>query len=1077
MSSGSSLETSGQQSLAMLDEALARVAPEAVLLDARILRRVIRLDRRLKGLGLRVPHDKTYTIERARLLAYVDHRELPPNVDLASIVILLSKPTEQEVEDWEPSRLLSHYWRLLFHSRVHVTLAARYPSLDDRQAVAEQRKFQLGPLEFEEIRSVLLKDQLLFQEHTDWEVYAEFVALSLELKHFTASDLPFVFPSIAQWEMVHELLDGEVEHSMLYDATQLLSGAEEIEESPKPSTSPLRKRLDDLSGRWSNKATANHEKWQEKASGYALLGNHVKAAMHWRMAAQSTTGKRAALFRESSLKEMGLLIDKLRRALGQLETGKDQWLAGLNPALDAAACSSWSVEARLLYDLQKICVEDESESQRADLMGWLTSLGREPCTRPLPLLKHVLRTKYIRSAQRRLIKSQLSDVDRRRLATLLSQAGERAEQLLRDAIRPRIHQQLDRVGLAPENIPERVARNKLVEELLDHLVEYGYITSGMLRDALSKGDLKLRDVSARELLLGDQFLLADRYLTKPLDGVYRPAPVYLRWSQRLSSLGFGTRTGRFLTLHLALPFGGAFLLVEGVRHVIAWFAGSGPDHSSQLAELVNSPTPDTSFSDQYAGGQSGVLSIIAWVLLSGLFIYLLMHRPAFRATCASYGYWALQWTRRILLDWPARLLRIPLIEQLLYSPLYAPLRTYLVKPGLVTAVVLWITKSFLPEIDFRYALEVFLVLALLLNSSIGRYADEWFTDQVLRTIEDLRARVFGALFQWVMELFQQLLTGLDRILHTLDEWSRFRTRDNRWVKVGKFVTGTLWSVIAYFVVLVSTLLVEPQINPIKHFPVVTVSHKLLLPLGPFFVVWLTPLLGTTQANTLVWSTIWLIPGVFGFLVWELRGNWRLYAANRPNTLQPQSVGSHGETMLALLRPSFHSGTLPKLFTRLRRAMRKARETGNQKALARQQTSLNVVQHQVQRFVERELMELLAQSVTVQRNELSVQSVQLATNCVRVAVVHSDKPHTPLWISWEESQLQMVAKVSDMNPSWALTPVQQDNFAWAIEGLLQRTGTEHVKANLSIQVDQPITWSRWVDWWSQQNIVHNQSNIG
>ena len=78
--------------------------------------------------------------------------------------------------------------------------------------------------------------------------------------------------------------------------------------------------------------------------------------------------------------------------------------------------------------------------------------------------------------------------------------------------------------------------------------------------------------------------------------------------------------------------------------------------------------------------------------------------------------------------------------------------------------------------------------------------------------------------------------------------------------------------------------------------------------------------------------IWCIPGIFGFLVWELKENWRLYAANRPKGLQPMIIGSHGETMGRLLEPGFHSGTIPKLFAKLRRAERKARASGNWKAV-------------------------------------------------------------------------------------------------------------------------------------------------
>ena len=64
-----------------------------------------------------------------------------------------------------------------------------------------------------------------------------------------------------------------------------------------------------------------------------------------------------------------------------------------------------------------------------------------------------------------------------------------------------------------------------------------------------------------------------------------------------------------------------------------------------------------------------------------------------------------------------------------------------------------------------------------------------------------------------------------------------------------------------------------------------------------------------------------IPGIFGFIAWELKENWRLYRANRPLRLRPVMLGSHGESMRGLLRPGFHSGTIPKLFRKLRHASR------------------------------------------------------------------------------------------------------------------------------------------------------------
>ena len=51
-------------SLAALDDALRLADPAALLVPPRILRRVIKHDAEISGIGLRVPHRKTYVIDR-----------------------------------------------------------------------------------------------------------------------------------------------------------------------------------------------------------------------------------------------------------------------------------------------------------------------------------------------------------------------------------------------------------------------------------------------------------------------------------------------------------------------------------------------------------------------------------------------------------------------------------------------------------------------------------------------------------------------------------------------------------------------------------------------------------------------------------------------------------------------------------------------------------------------------------------------------------------------------------------------------------------------------------------------------
>jgi hypothetical protein len=285
------------------------------------------------------------------------------------------------------------------------------------------------------------------------------------------------------------------------------------------------------------------------------------------------------------------------------------------------------------------------------------------------------------------------------------------------------------------------------------------------------------------------------------------------------------------------------------------------------------------------------------------------------------------------------------------------------------------------------------------------------------------------------------------------------------VRAVKLVGGACWFFVAYLTIFVFTLLLEPQINPIKHFPVVTVSHKLILPTGPVFVERLEPYIGKAQATTLVWSTIWLIPGVFGFLVWELKGNWRLYAANRPPTLVPIPIGHHGETFVALLRPGFHSGTLPKQFAGLRRASRKAQQSGDWKPVDRKTLALHRVQESIRRFVQRDLIGLLTEAGFLPGVTLSVGRIRVATNRVDVEVNHSDKPANPLQLTWEEDAGRLVAEVSHLGWAEGLDTGDQAMLVRALSGLFTRAGVEQVRGAVEVPLVPPMAWKRWLALWS------------
>ena len=208
-----------------------------------------------------------------------------------------------------------------------------------------------------------------------------------------------------------------------------------------------------------------------------------------------------------------------------------------------------------------------------------------------------------------------------------------------------------------------------------------------------------------------------------------------------------------------------------------------------------------------------------------------------------------------------------------------------------------------------------MALAAVLNSRIGRDIEELAAERLQLMWHRIRVHVFVALFDLVMDFFKHVLEGLERVLYEVDEWLRFKSGETRTLLWTKAVLGLPWAIVRFVVGFLVTVLVEPQINPIKHFPVVTVSHKVILPMQPMLAPPLVPVFGNVLANTIAGMTVLLLPGVVGFLVWELRGNWRLYAVNRHRDLRPVVVGSHGETLVRLMKLGIHSGTMPRLFAR------------------------------------------------------------------------------------------------------------------------------------------------------------------
>jgi hypothetical protein len=924
---------------------------------------------------------------------------------------------------------------------------------------------------------VLAKDDFLFPEATDVETYVEFVAVYLELRYFRPEHVAWYFPAVEDWEPIDALLRRDVPHEQLFESTILSAPSPGKVADDVEREAPLAARSGLAKPQFAWKVQTRQR--QARARRAAAAGNGVKAAiLQTALIASSESNDEAVTATQAAESELKRVVTRLQPVLCFAEEDVERWTSALRPLLGPASHGIWPVESRLLYDLQKVCVEHERGVFRLDIAEWARGWGRQPLRRSLPLLREVLISKHLKTALRRVSATGLKEEEREQLARLLSAAAVEAEGRTRDRLRPLANQVFDMVRLLPQNVPERVARQNVVEELLDVIVEQGVATLGHLRDAISRNDIKQPDLASLwELVRGDQLLRADRQLSRSLAGVYRPGAVYLRFAQRLSSLAFGTGLGRFLTQNLVLPFGGALLIIEGVRHLMGFSLADSPLASPapvtspdgglaavDLPPAAANAVPPAALAASPHGSPMSVGTLSAVVVL-GCWLLLLMRSPPFRKWCLEQLHVAWNTLRVVMVEWPTELVRSPLVQNILRSAAYAAVRSYLLWPVALAMAIGSATRMFGTGMTRRTLFEVFLLTALFLNSRVGRYVDERVRDILLRFWQDVRMRIISALFDWVMETFQRLFVFLERFVYSVDEWLRFRAGDHRGIEMVKLAAGTCWFFVSYFVILAFTLLIEPQINPIKHFPVVTVSHKLLLPAGPTFASRLAPYIGITRANTVIWSTIWLIPGVFGFLVWELRENWRLYEANRPRQLSLSPVGSHGETMARLLRLGFHSGTIPKLFARLRSALRKSPDARARSTVQRLRAALHHVEEAVARFVERKLLLLWHESGCLGEIQPFVADVHLATSRIRVSVACPQHPERPMILTWEDRHGVLYGSVEPQ--SWAddLNGSQSEAFNTAIDGLFQRSGADSMTALQARRSGSDWEWPGWATYWT------------
>jgi hypothetical protein len=1029
-----------------LDAELARVA--AVLLEDRVVRRVIKQHRRLPGIGLQVPHARCYLISRGDLVQLVDPSELPIEPGALPAQVAIFSGSRAALEAGDPAEL-SLAWRRIFHAHVHrafddllargaLTAASiprgRTPSPpaepsgplppDSRCSSIRERIHRIGQTEFDEIRWVLHQEDLLLPPADDTAAYIEFVALYLELRQFAPRVIGRTFPTL---ELTH--VDAAIARDL--DPAALLAAARPARAAARPlveESAPRRAVPDEPAPVLDASARA-------KASRARVRGNRARSAILALRAGD----------REMARKDLDELGARLARAVGS-PAPDPAWTTALLPVAAQAAAQRvlrFTPGARLLHDLQTACVVAEREIKLVDVAGWALSLGRQPIVRALPATREVRVAKHLHAAAEKLAACALpSASDNERLAAAVHDLALRGDASVRVALRPRIEAALDDVDLHPRNLPERVAEKKLIDELLDQGVAVGRLSIGNLRDAISHNDLKMPDLRRYQLRSGDELLRCDRALARSLDGVYRRGEAYLRALQKISSVLFGTRLGRLLTLYLILPLLGSYTLFKGAQEMIDFvgaythppqpveaLAGSDPVSVRRWLEAV-----------EHAHHRLPRIATPTAILSGAAFLFLLLHLPLFRRAVVFALQLLGRGLRLVLFDAPRALLRRPLVRRLLGSPL----SRWVIKPGVPAAIIVQSSDSL---VRWPIAAGVFALLAVALNSRIGRRAQEVVADGIVHWGRRLTTRIVPGVIRWILELFAELVEIVDRGLYRVDEWLRFKAGQSRLTLVIKGALRTVWSAVAYFVRLYINLFIEPCVNPIKHFPVVTVAAKVMVPLYPALLSAVSgparQLMGAALGTSFAAFTVFVIPGIAGFLVWELKENWRLYRKTRPRTLRAVTIGHHGETMVGFLKPGFHAGTIPKRFTKLRRAAWKSDERG----VARHRAQLHHIEEAIEKFVDRELVSMLNEAAPFRISDTAVAHVAIGSNRVQVDLACPSRSPVRARIAFELQSGWIVASIPARGWIDQLDDDQRRILEVALAGFYCRSGVDIVREQL------------------------------
>ena len=247
----------------------------------------------------------------------------------------------------------------------------------------------------------------------------------------------------------------------------------------------------------------------------------------------------------------------------------------------------------------------------------------------------------------------------------------------------------------------------------------------------------------------------------------------MRGLQKLSSLSFGTALGRLLTLYLVLPFGGAFVLLEGLEHSIM----------VAVNKFTSSPA-----------------SIVSWPAIGalGLLIGFMIHSRRVLNVVVRAAQSAWRALRFIVVDGPVRFMRQDWVRRLTAHTVYRFSIQFVVKPSLATAII-WTVIRVFPLFGLSadiILISLFICTNIILNSGPWRWFEEGVSELMFRSWRAVRFHVIPGVFELVMQAFNRMIEYMERAIYTVDEWLRL-SGDSRLTFGLKLALNIPWFICTY----------------------------------------------------------------------------------------------------------------------------------------------------------------------------------------------------------------------------------------------------------------------------------------